>query len=243
MPCPCPVCGSQTEQLDPVDLNKCCRKDVQHLFPQTGIQVIYEMCPHCGYAFAPQFLEWSEEDFLTKIYNDAYVTLDPDYEELRPKDSLDHLQTLFSRGRGVARHLDYGGGNGRLSALMKENGWRSTSFDPFPENKTTIEALGSFDFITAFEVFEHVPDVHVLMKNICSLLEKPGLVFFTTVVSDGHIALGRDLSWWYASPRNGHVSLFSYKSLALLAERYGLRYSPQTHLTHAFLRDVPAWVS
>jgi hypothetical protein len=32
---------------------------------------------------------------------------------------------------------------------------------------------------------------------------------FSTLLSDGNIKLGQKLTWWYASPRNGHISLFS----------------------------------
>jgi hypothetical protein len=40
-------------------------------------------------------------------------------------------------------------------------------------------------------------------------------VLFSTLLSDGEIVRGRPLRWWYAAPRNGHISLFSAQSLRL----------------------------
>lgn len=243
MPCPCPVCTAQTQRLGALDFNKCCHKEIQPLFPVTGLAITYEMCPSCGYAFAPQFLDWSEEDFLTKIYNQDYITLDPAYKETRPRHYAGYAHNLFPKGCGIARHLDYGGGSGLLSELMKEKGWNSQTFDPFPQTEARLEDLGTFDYITAIEVFEHVPDVNVLMKNLCHLLEKPGLIFFTTLASDNQILCGKKLDWWYAAPRNGHVSLFSHKSLTILAQRYGLLYKHLDNIFHLFFREVPTWAT
>jgi hypothetical protein len=49
---------------------------------------------------------------------------------------------------------------------------------------------GGFDLISAFEVFEHV-----------------------------NIRSGRRLDWWYASLRNGHISLYSRKKAAFRRSR------------------------
>ena len=72
---------------------------------------------------------------------------------------------------------------------------------------------GSFDLVTAFEVFEHVPDIDILFTDLQSLVKAEGLILFSTLLSDGEIGRDRPLSWWYASPRNGHISLFSAQSL------------------------------
>ncbi len=54
-----------------------------------------------------------------------------------------------------------GGGNGNLSEKLSAANWQSTSYDPFPNGSVNLSEIGTFDLITAFEVFEHVPQVNV----------------------------------------------------------------------------------
>ena len=51
------------------------------------------------------------------------------------------------------------------------------------------------------------------------------LILLGTGTHDHHVSKNARLSWWYAAPRNGHISLFSRKSLGMLAARFGLTYA------------------
>jgi 2-polyprenyl-3-methyl-5-hydroxy-6-metoxy-1,4-benzoquinol methylase len=102
---------------------------------------------------------------------------------------------------------------------------------------------GKFNLITAFEVFEHVPDVDRLMQDLSNLIHAEGLILFSTLLSDDQIQTNQRLSWWYASPRNGHISLFSRKSLTLLAKRYGFRLTSFNQNLHAMWKALPQWSS
>jgi 2-polyprenyl-3-methyl-5-hydroxy-6-metoxy-1,4-benzoquinol methylase len=102
--------------------------------------------------------------------------------------------------------------------------------------------LGKFDLITAFEVFEHVPDVLQLVSNLSALLAPDGLVLFSTMVSDGQLKRGERINWWYAAPRNGHISLFSKTSLILLGAKEGFNFASFAEGVHAYWRkEIPAW--
>ena len=66
---------------------------------------------------------------------------------------------------------------------------------------------------------------------------------FSTLLSDGHIQKNQRLDWWYAAPRNGHISLFSKTSLTHLVEGYGLKlhsFSAGAHLMHG--QNIPSWL-
>lgn len=128
------------------------------------------------------------------------------------------------------KHLDYGGGNGTLSRLLREAGWNSSTYDPFVDKGLGVDSLGKFDLITAFEVFEHVPDVPALMANF-------------TLVSDGHIEPKKRLDWWYASPRNGHIALFSKKSLGVLAQNSKWMCGSFSTGLHTVFATVPPWAA
>ena len=47
------------------------------------------------------------------------------------------------------------------------------------------------------------------------------------------------LSWWYAGPRNGHVSLFSRESLVALIEPFGFGIASFNDDLHVLYREIP----
>jgi hypothetical protein len=237
----CQVCDNPAALYDVVDFNKNCRESEEGRLALSGVPIYYRRCAAYGYAWASEFRQWSDSDFLNHIYNEDYVHVDPDYLESRPQGNAQMVNQLFGRERVRIRHLDYGGGNGGLSTLLAEQDWNTASFDPFPGDGTTPESLGKFNLITSFEVFEHVPDPDALMSSLRTLMDEECLVLFSTLVSDGAIVPNGRLTWWYASPRKGHISLFSARSLALLAERHGLNFRSFSPTTHCFYNVMPAW--
>lgn len=236
----CPVCNAGCSLLPAVDFNKSCAGDV---LDKSGVAVTYAVCNSCTFCFAPDICTWELQQFEQKIYNDQYILVDPEYVEIRPKSNAAFLKSMFGELDRSVRHLDYGGGNGTLSTILRESNWQSRSYDPFVHKDLLIEDLGKFDFITAFEVFEHVPDVSVLMATLKTLLAPGGVILFSTLLTDGNIQASKPLTWWYASPRNGHISLFSNRSLAILAQRYGFGFGSFSAGTHVFCTEIPPWAS
>ena len=238
---PCPVCKAASAQLDAVDFNKSCEEANGKFLDRTGISVQYFLCGNCGFCFAPEIAAWKLEEFEARIYNDEYVLADPEYRETRPRANAAALISLFGERARSIRHLDYGGGNGLLARVLKDSHWQSVSYDPFVDRDADIGELGQFDLITAFEVFEHVPDARQLMSNLRALLAPGGIVLFSTLLSDGNIGPRQKLGWWYAAPRNGHISLYSRKSLALLAQEHGFACGSFSAVSHVLFTQVPPW--
>ena len=178
--------------------------------------------------------------FLEHIYNDEYVKVDPEYVKDRPERQSKNLIYRYSYARKAIRHLDYGAGNGELVRRMAAAGFDSTPYDPFSH---ASRPEGVFNLISCFEVFEHVPDPQALMADLASLLSPQGVLLFSTLTSDGAISQGKPLDWWYAAPRNGHISLFSRESLARLAKQHGLHYQITQQGTHAFWKELPPWAA
>lgn len=97
--------------------------------------------------------------------------------------------------------------------------------------------------VTAFEVFEHVTDIDGLLLNLHTLCNPDGLMLFITLLSDGEIAPGKKVTWWYAGSRNGHISLFSARSLHACMQSRGFHvasFSPNLHLAY---RQLPNWAN
>jgi hypothetical protein len=239
----CPICDGSTTILDVVDFNKTCEENRGIFFPLSGIPIYYNICDRCEFTFSPQMWRWDESEFLEKIYNDDYIQVDPDYLDVRPRANAQLLRNTFDSKKMHIKHLDYGGGNGLLSQTLRNEGWDSTSYDPFPKTDNSVNALGKFNFITAFEVFEHVPDVDELMTNIKNLMDESSLVLFSTLLSKDHLKKNQRINWWYCSPRNGHISIFSNKSLIILGEKYDLKFGSFNSLLHCFTNKLPTWAS
>ena len=239
----CPICDGKCSLQDVVDFNKSCAESGGKFLPSAGIPVHYSLCGNCGFCFSAELSAWNLEEFEEKIYNDEYILVDPEYVETRPGANASNLIAMFGDSAQPIRHLDYGGGNGHMAGILNKANWQSSSYDPFVDRSLRIDELGKFDLITAFEVFEHVPDVHQLMSNLRSLLAPDGMVLFSTLLSDGNIHPGQGLNWWYAAPRNGHISLFSTKSLVIIARHYGFNFGSFSPVSHIFFTKVPQWAS
>ena len=141
----CQVCGSGARILDVVDFNKSCEEVRGTYLPLLGEPIYYFLCSQCGFCFAPEMQRWPIEKFQKKVYNDDYMKVDPDCIEARPRANAHNLLQKLPRLPSGIRHLDYGGGNGVLSQVLKDNGWDSTTYDPFYDKNTEPEgeALGN----------------------------------------------------------------------------------------------------
>jgi SAM-dependent methyltransferase len=236
----CPICANICVLHDKLDLNRACEHQP---FPAAGRTISYFRCLDCGFCFAPEMHEWSLKEFEDQIYNEDYIKVDPDYGRSRPLNCATVLVRLFGDHPAGIRHLDFGGGSGLLSRLLQSKGWNSTTYDPFANKDIDPASLGKFDLITAFEVFEHVPDVNALFQSLRSFLAPKGIIFFSTLVSDGMIEDGEPLSWWYAAPRNGHISLFSTRSLEILSKKFKFNFGSHTLNYHLLWTTPPKWAA
>ena len=239
----CPVCAGVASLLDSVDFNKSCEEASGAPLSASGILVDYALCGTCGFCFAPEIMAWDLAQFTARIYNDEYAKVDPEYQTIRPQKNAATLISAFGDRAQSIRHLDYGGGNGQLVQHLRQAHWQSTSYDPFVEGEAGFAQLGQFDLITAFEVFEHVPDVHALMVTLCTLRAPDGLILFSTRLSDGYIHPNQKLTWWYAAPRNGHISLFSKASLGILAQSHALNLHSFSEGTYLMFENIPPWAA
>ncbi len=161
---PCPVCKAPASYLDSVDFNKNCEEARGLRLPRSGELVRYFLCDGCGFCFAPELSDWPVDKFEARIYNHDYAAVDPDYKAVRPTGNAEMVDQTF--GAAKLRHIDYGGGSGLLSQLLAAKSWDSQSYDPFVNKDVDVRSLGGFDLVTAFEVFEHVPDIDALFQDL-----------------------------------------------------------------------------
>jgi SAM-dependent methyltransferase len=238
----CPVCFASTQLLGSVDFNKSCAEADGLRLPPANRPVAYHRCLSCAHVFAPEFQAWSPQDFAEHIYNADYATVDPHYLGARAEANLQSLTNSFGHAPTHIRHLDYGGGTGTLSKLLAAAGWNSRSIDPFgdPSDTPSLPTGQRFNLITAIEVFEHHPHPQALMQSLAQLLDDGGVLLVSTFVNDagtvGPMDPTNPLAWWYCAPRNGHVSLYSTRSLSTLAQNFGLKCTHLSAQAHSLCR-------
>lgn len=236
---PCKCCGGTATVWAAIDFNRSCEDQKAPVFPPAGVDIPYHRCGSCGFAFTIAFDELTPAQFSTYIYNDDYVRVDPDFTGRRPAHSAQLIQNLFGHAARDIRVLDYGGGDGQMAAALRTLGFTNVeSWDPF--YASSAPPAGQFDLVTAFEVMEHTPTPRETLAAMQRLMASPGLIFFSTLLQPAGLA--RLADWWYAAPRNGHVSLYTPQALASLATSLGLTTGSSSDLLHvAFAGEPPAW--
>ena len=235
-PTRCKVCDGVSPLFGVVDLNKSCAEQKGLRLPLAGCPVYYRRCGECGFCFTTAFDEWSHAEFQRNIYNEDYLLVDPDFVELRPLGNANMIAESFAAAKNAITVLDYGGGSGLLATRLRDQGFSATTYDPFSEfNELPTR---KFDLVTSFEVMEHVPDPGTTVQTMVDLLKEGGAILFSTLVQPKNFdQIG--LGWWYAGPRNGHVSLYTTTTLARLFGRFGLRVGSFSEGLHIAYRQVP----
>jgi len=239
-PVECKICQAPSALYGVVDFHKSCIEAQAKKLPLSGYPVYYRRCSRCGFVFTTAFDTWETDAFRRNIYNDEYVVVDPDSVEQRPSGNANLVAISFPDARESISILDFGGGEGLLAARLRERGFTAATYDPFTSFNKLPE--DTYDLVTCFEVMEHVPEPQATVDTMVSLLNRPGAILFSTLLQPADFdTFG--LNWWYAGPRNGHVSLYTGQALALLFQPHGMKvasFSSDMHLAYAEIPEFAA---
>src|SRR5579862_8474179 len=127
----CKICRGKAQMYGVVDFNKSCEESKGNVLPPANIPIYYRRCAECGFLFTESFDDWTLKDFKAHIYDEDYAKVDPDYEEERPEGLRKMLHARFPDLPKDLRILDYGGGNGSLTAKLREDGFKNVkAYDP-----------------------------------------------------------------------------------------------------------------
>jgi SAM-dependent methyltransferase len=234
---PCKCCGAPALPFGVVDFHKNCEIHRRKVLDISGVPIYYHRCPMCQFLFTTAFDHFTKADFLQHVYNEEYLLVDPEYQDARPRRDASFLCHLFSGGR-PRRILDYGGGQGVLAELLRVAGFsQAETYDPFVP-RHAAKPPDRFDCVVCFEVVEHSTDPARTFAEMNDLLADAGLILFSTLLQPANIdQLG--LNWWYAGPRNGHVSLYSRPSLEKIVHPLGFQLGSFNDALHVLIREIP----
>ena len=236
----CKCCRGPSRLYGVVDFNKNGQtRRGKPVLGCAGIPIYYYRCPDCGFIFTTAFDRFSPADFSRWIYNQEYVLVDPDYVSSRPQAGADFLDGLLSPDR-PRRLLDYGSGTGAMAEMLRQRGFPQVEcYDPYVGGHSERPSL-RYDCLVSIEVVEHSVNPAFTFSDMAGLLDDPGLIIFSTLLQPNDIEqIG--LNWWYAAPRNGHVSLHTRKSLSVLLSRLGLQFLSRDDNVHVAFRNLPSF--
>lgn len=173
----------------------------------------YYQCKTCSFLFVDSPF-WLGESYESAINMEDTGILERNLFFLKKLRFL--LPVIFTK---TSRYLDYGGGYGIFTRLMRDKGFDYYWKDVYCENLLArgFEAKpgDKFDALSAFEVFEHLVDP---MDEISKMFLYSKNVFFSTVlIPDGPLP---EKDWWYYGFSHGqHVSFYTQKSLEFIAKK------------------------
>jgi len=202
----CKICGGDSrEQFSALVLKR---------YP-----VRYFFCDRCG------FLQTEEPHWLKEAYQDSINASDTGMvvRSIYYSKLVTALICLEFDRNGA--FLDYGGGYGLFTRLMRDVGFDYYWTDPFTPN---LFARGferennhrAVELITAFEVFEHL--VHP-MEEMRKMLEYASSIFFSTELLPVPTPLPGQ--WHYYAPEHGqHIAFYSAQTFQHIARQFQLNW-------------------
>ena len=200
--------------------------------------VNYFQCSNCG------FVQTEEPYWLDEAYSEAIAVSDVGLVYRNNMMANIASKLLFNYFDSQAKFLDYGGGYGLFVRLMRDKGFDFYWFDKFCKN---IFACGfefqdnqrkNLELITAFELFEHLTNPSQEFKKILNLC--PNILFSTELLPEDNPTPD---NWWYYTPHEGqHISIYTRKSLEILASRHNLKLYTNGKSLHLLTtkQDLPA---
>jgi hypothetical protein len=136
------------------------------------------------------------------------------------------------------RFLDYGGGYGVFTRWMRDEGYNFFHYDHHCPNlfaggyEADIAGTVRYELVTAFEVFEHMPEPAKTLSHLLSISDS--ILFSTEVLP---VPAPPITDWWYYGPEHGqHIAFFTQTALQQLAGRVGANYYTNAGSIHLISR-------
>lgn len=189
----------------------------------------YYHCNNC------QFIQTEDPYWINESYSEA----------IGQEDTGVLLRNInLSRKTAVAinfffdsngKFLDYGGGYGILTRLMRDIGFDFYWQDPYCENLTArgfeySPGIKPIELVTTFESFEHLVDPLMEIEKMMAISRN--ILFSTELVPK---PVPRPEDWWYYSLKSGqHVSLYSIETLQFIAKKFDVNFYSNGKNLHLF---------
>ncbi|MCC7050787.1 MAG: class I SAM-dependent methyltransferase [Bacteroidia bacterium] len=182
--------------------------------------VDYFHCPNCSFLQTEEPF-WLDEAYSRPINLSDTGLLDRNIYFSKILSVL--IYFFFDKSKS---YLDYAGGYGVFTRLMRDIGFDFYWHDPYTKN---LFANGfeidkafetKFEFLTAFEVFEHLINPKEELERMLQLSDT---IIFSTELMPQEMPNPKD--WWYYGFSHGqHVSFYAKKTFYNLADQNKSNY-------------------
>ena len=211
----CGICGSEAEKI----------------FEGTVLgrhRAEYYACRGCGFLFIPE-PSWLKEAYKSPINVTDTGILQRNIS-LAEKAAV-IISLFFDR---KSRFLDFAGGYGIFTRLMRDIGFDFLWHDPYASNLFArgFERSGDapVEMLTTFESFEHFTDPAAELEKM--LLISRNILFTTTLLPD---PVPRPAEWWYYGLEHGqHISFYTEEALRALGRKFSLNLYTNGRDLHLF---------
>jgi hypothetical protein len=187
------------------------------------------------------FIQTEEPYWLEEAYVSAITKLDVGLvmRNMNLAERLGLLLRKYFDHKGA--FLDYAGGYGLFTRLMRDKGFNFYHTDPYCQNifaayfdLTDIPADTKFELVTAFEVFEHLADPMPEIKKMLAFADN--LLFSTELQPEGIKSVD---DWIYFSKETGqHIAFYNQKSLETIAAQLGYNFYTDGSFLHLFTKKT-----
>jgi len=213
----CPICGSAALELFEMVL-------------RGSVATALHRCSGCEFTFFPD-PDWLQGSFGSQL-NRLDVGAVARCESMA--NLILGLLPVVKKLISDHKILDWGGGDGLLTRMLRDRGINCYWEDPYCEERYAWPAIAkpddTFDLVLAVEVFLHIPDPLPVLRQ---LLDRADVVIFTAVRPPQDL----NQDWWYLMPRTGqHVSFFPQVCCERLARLTNSHYYSDGRFVHAFTR-------
>lgn len=190
----------------------------------------YYQCDKCGFLYTEKPY-WIEE-----AYEDSITNVDTGIMQRTIDNVLVTNVLVHSFYNKKANFLDYGGGYGIFTRMMRDLGYNWLWYDKYSENLVArgfeYESSKCIELISAFELFEHFEKPLEELKRLFSISKS---ILFSTLIYDENLKYKSFDDWWYYVPETGqHISFYSKYTLEYLAKKYGVYYYMINNGLHLF---------
>jgi len=198
----------------------CCRVNPwTHAVLLNKYNVQYFSCGNCG------FIQTEDPYWLSEAYSSAIARSDIGliHRNIRYSTFCSAVIPVFFRS--ALPGLDYGGGNGMFTRIMRDLGFEFHWLDKYSPNQFAEghEFVDGqrYSVVTAFELLEHLVNPLETISEI--FRHSDSIIFSTRLLPRWGI---HPTEWWYFAPDTGqHISLFSREALELIAKKFGVHLS------------------
>ena len=194
----------------------------------------FDLCQGC------EFLQAREPVWLAEAYSSPISLLDTGLvgRNLAVASRLANVLQFGLHEHGEGHYLDYAGGYGLLTRLMRDRGFDFHWSDKYAENLFARgfeyqPAMGPCRAVTAIEVLEHTANPVELVSEAMRVGRSDVLLTSTELFAGPP---PDPSAWWYYAFETGqHISFFTKNTLAALARRLGLKVTGLSGF-HVFYR-------